>query len=343
MSNKNCSFVSGTGYNPFKRCEYCERRVGDCFGFQFLAISIMIIGLVISVVMISDLPALVTDILIVIIILIALLSHLASKESNEITLNNALLEHMNRELEDSVKQRTEAFERANHQLIKIDKMKDELIGIINHELKTPITCVLSSVEVIKARGTEKFDESQKKLTDIIFKSGQDMLKLTNDLLDLSKIESDNIELHPENFPIINLIEEIVQGLKPIADKKNVKLATFVPDNVSTVYGDPDRLKQVLFNLIDNAIKYSNDGGTIEISVKSDNNKIMFEVTDHGVGIKPDHINDIFNKFSKHSAGYKGTGLGLYIAKSFIEAHKGNLSVSSEYGKGAKFTFFIPKP
>jgi len=110
----------------------------------------------------------------------------------------------------------------------------------------------------------------------------------------------------------------------------------------TIYADPQKIKQVIYNLIDNAIKYTPERGSVDISIKELENNIRIEVKDTGIGIKKENLNTIFNKFTKHVPGYKGTGLGLYIAKSFIEAHNGRIEVESELGKGATFRILLPK-
>ena len=340
--NLKCLLVNMTGLEPFNRCKYCERRIQECFGLQFFVISFAIIILLIITFFITDLPALVLDMMITVTILVALLSYLASKETNEIVLNNVLLSQLNKELEEKVRLRTEELQRSNEELIKLDQMKNEFIGVINHELKTPITAVLSGLEVIKMHGTDKFDESQKKLLSIMENSGRDMLKLANNLLDLSKIESGKIVIYPEHFPLINMLEEVVQSLKPEAEKKNVKIKTKIDEAISTIHADSVRLKQVLFNLIDNAVKYTGEDSTVNITASTAGKNIKIEVKDSGIGIKKENIGNIFDKFAKRAAGYKGTGLGLYISKSFIEAHNGKIEVESEFGKGATFRILIPK-
>ena len=270
------------------------------------------------------------------------MSYLASKETNEIVLNNSLLSELNKDLEIKVNERTKELQMSNNELKRVNQMKNEFIGIINHELKTPITAVISGIEVIKARGIKKLDENQQKLLKIMEASGFDMLRLANNLLDLSKIESGKIEIYPDHFPLINLIEEVTQALKPQADKKGITVKIKIGDKISTVYADPERLKQVLFNLTDNAIKYTKENGIIEIKAESFDSKIKVSIKDSGIGIKKENLATIFDKFAKHVPGYKGTGLGLHISKSFIEAHNGSIEVESEYGKGATFRFYLPK-
>jgi len=327
---------------PFNRCQYCERQIQECFGLQFFVITASIILLLIVTLFIADIPILVLDVMITVILLIMLLSYLASKETNEIVLNNVFLSQLNRDLEEKVRSRTEELERSNSEMKRINQLQNEFIGIINHELKTPITAVLSGLELVKARGIEKLDTSQKKMLDIMEEGGRDMLRLANNLLDLSKIESGKITVFRERFPLINLIEEVVLSLRPEADRKKLNITTKIDESVSSVYADSVRLKQVIFNLVDNAVKYTGEGGTITISAATENNSIKVWVKDTGIGIKNENFENIFSKFAKRVAGYKGTGLGLYISKSFIEAHNGNIKVDSEYGKGATFIISLPK-
>jgi len=294
---------------------------------------------------ISDLPAIVLDIMIVIILLVVLMAYLASKETNEVILNNVLLARLNKELNEAEKQATlKAIElqKSNEEQIKINQIKNEFIGIINHELKEPVTAVISGMDIFKAHGISKLNESQLKILNIIEKSGQDMLRLTNNLIELSKIESGKIEIYPEFSPIFNLIEEVLLSLKPEAEKKKIRITTKLDDPTATIYADPQKLKQILFNLIDNSIKYTPEKGSLNIEVRSSADNIMIEVKDTGLGIKKENLDTLFNKFTKHVPGYKGTGLGLYISKSFVEAHNGRVEVESEYGKGTAFRVFLPK-
>jgi signal transduction histidine kinase len=340
--NKNCLLVGKTGVTPFKRCDYCEKPLRDCFGVQFFSISTAIITLLALIFFISDLPILVIDAMVLISALVALLAFLASKETNEIVLNNSLLSQMNKGLEDKVQQRTLDLERSNEELRKIDQMKNDFIGIINHELKEPITVVLSGIEVIRARGFEKLDESQQKMINVMEQSGKEMQRLTNNLLDLSKIESGKVIINNEKLQLSTLLDEVILSLKQDAEKKNVKIITKIEGSVSVIYGDSFRLKQALYNIVDNAIKYTKENGTISISAESIGMKVQIQIKDTGIGIAKKDLSSIFDKFAKRAAGYKGTGLGLYISKSFIEAHKGEIKVESEYGKGTTFKLYLPK-
>jgi signal transduction histidine kinase len=341
----NCFLVKRTGIKPFKRCQYCEMQMQECFGIQFFVIGSAILALLTTVFFISDLPALVFDIMILIILLVALLAYLASQEINQTILNNVLLKRINKELKEAEKQATlkaVELQKSNEEQIKINQMKNEFLGIINHELKEPITAVISGMDIFRAHGISKLNESQLKILNIIDKSGQDMLRLTNNLIELSKIEFGKIEIYPEFSPLFNLIEEVILSIKPEADKKKIKITINIDDPTTTVFADPQKLKQVLFNLIDNAVKYTPEKGSVHIDVKSSDSDTKIEVKDTGIGIKKENLDTIFNKFTKHVPGYKGTGLGLYISKSFVEAHNGRIEVESEYGKGTVFRVELPK-
>jgi len=340
--NMNCFLVKYTGITPFRRCQYCERAVQECFGLQFFVISLAIIILLIITFFITDLPALVLDMMITVTVLVALLAYLASKETNEIVLNNVFLSQLNKDLEEKVKQRTEELQASNDELKRVNELQNEFIGIINHELKTPITSVLSGIDVIKAHGLDKLDDAQKKLLLIMEEGGRDMLRLANNLLDVSKIDAGKIIVYPDRVPLLSMIEEEIQSLKSEAEKKKIHLIAKVEESISTIHADAVRMKQVIFNLLDNAIKYTGEKGTVKVIANDLNDKIKIEVSDSGIGIKKENIPEIFNKFAKRTAGYKGTGLGLYISKSFIEAHKGSIEVESEVGKGTTFRILLPK-
>jgi signal transduction histidine kinase len=345
VRNMECMLVRYTGATPFKRCQYCNRRVQDCFGLLFFVISVSIIGLLTTTFFISDIPILILDIIILVDLLVILLAFLASKETNEIVLNNYQLKKLTMELqkaEDTAERKTVDLQKSNEEQIKINQMKNEFIGIINHELKEPVAAIISGMEIFKAHGVDKLNESQIKMLDIIDKSGRDMIHLINNLLELSKIDSGKIEVYPEFFPLINLIDEVVLSIKPEADKKNIRIDRKIDKSTSIIYADPQKLKQILYNLVDNSVKYTPKNGTINIDAASSDDSIKLEIRDSGLGIKKEHLIDIFSKFAKHSPGYEGTGLGLYIVKSFIEAHNGTIEVESEYGKGTTFRIFLPQ-
>lgn len=169
--------------------------------------------------------------------------------------------------------------------------------------------------------------------------------LINDLLNLSKIEAGKVKLNYQEFLLSNLLSEILPGIEYLAKEKGLTLECSIATGIDNLYADKIRIKQVLINLLGNAIKFTNKGG-VSLKVSKCNTDVIFSVTDTGIGIKKDNLEVIFDGFQQvgpaQIAGYEGTGLGLTISKQFVQMHGGRIWVESELGKGSTFTFALPK-
>lgn len=343
---KNCLFVQSTGIRPFKRCTYCERRVVDCFGLQFFVVVFGIIGLLLVMFTIRDLPILAIDITILILMMLALLGLIASRETNEIVVSNFLLRELNEELETRVAQRTKELQLLNLELKKALRIKTEFLRNINHELRTPLTAMLGYCDLIEQKQLGEVNEKQVKAIGALKRNGQDLLGLINQLLDLAKLEDNKLGLDEKWFELPKIISEATVNIEPLASKKDINISTRSDDRVSSVYGDPDRIKQILINLLSNAIKFTDPGGRINVETKDDKDEIIVSVVDTGIGIKKEDLDNIFEPFSQVDASqsrkYGGAGIGLSIVKSLTEAHGGSVYVESEPGRGSTFSFSIPK-
>jgi CheY-like chemotaxis protein len=186
---------------------------------------------------------------------------------------------------------------------------------------------------------------QKRFIGNISTSGKHLLSLINNVLDISKIEAGRMELNYELFNANVVMEEVKQIVTPLSDKKGVKLEISKDENLSLIYADRIRFKQIFFNLISNAIKFTHDGGNVTISSKKIHNKAQFSVKDTGIGISEADKCKLFQPFTQLDSSitrrYEGTGLGLSLVKRFVEMHKGRIWVESEVGKGTTFTFELP--
>jgi len=343
---KNCLFVQTTGIRPFKRCTYCERRTIDCFGMQFFVVVFGIIGLVLVMFTIRDLPILAIDITILILMMLVLLGLIASRETNEIVVSNFLLRELNEELEARVSQRTKELQLLNLELKKALRIKTEFLRNVNHELRTPLTAMIGFCDILEQKQLGELNERQSKAMSSIKKNGQDLLLLINQLLDLSKLEDNKLALNEKWFDLPKAISEITVNIEPLASKKDINISAVSDEKVSSVYGDPDRIKQVLLNLLSNAIKFTEPKGKISVETKDGKDLIAVTVKDTGIGIKNEDLSSLFEPFSQidgsQTRKYGGTGIGLSIVKSLVEAHGGSVSVDSEPGKGSAFSFTIPK-
>jgi signal transduction histidine kinase len=255
-------------------------------------------------------------------------------------------------LEDLVKERTSKLEekaieleKVNIHLDKASRAKSEFLANMSHELRTPLNSITGFTKLIMEGLDGKINQEQYQDLKIVHTSSQHLLKLINDLLNLSKIEAGKIELNYQEFPLSDFLSEILPGIENLAKKKGLTLEYSTAAGIDNLFGDKIRIKQVLINLLGNAIKFTNKGG-VSLMVSKRNTDVIFSVTDTGIGIKKDNLEIIFDGFQQvgpaQIAGYEGTGLGLTISKQFVQMHGGRIWVGSKLGKGSTFTFTLPK-
>jgi signal transduction histidine kinase len=255
----------------------------------------------------------------------------------------------NKKLKTTVEKRTAELKTANEQLKIHDKMQKEFINVASHEMKTPTQALLGYSEILQTH-----PEKREEMSQAIIRNANRLQRLTNDILDVTRIESQTLKLNKEQFNLADLISSIVEDFKNDIQKKgsDTKLFYEPQDHVSLILeADKGRLTQVISNLLSNAIKFTNQGGgTIFIATSTiqqqnhDNDidkKVLVSIKDDGTGIDPSIMSRLFTKFaSKSETG--GTGLGLFISKSIIEAHGGRIWAKNNVnGKGATFTFTLP--
>jgi len=245
------------------------------------------------------------------------------------------------------------LERANEELKKIDAMKSEFVSVASHELRTPLAAIKNAIQLILSGKTGEINDNQTKFLSMAERNINRLTKILNDLLNLSKIESGKIELKFEDVVLKSLAELTVSLLRPQADGKSIKVITEIPDELPAVYGDKEKIEQILINLIGNAIKFTPGEGNIYVSATPFfeeregglSHKIAISVKDTGIGIPPEHLSSIFEKFYQVEGSLQrsvsGTGLGLAITKGLVEAHQGKIWAESGVGKGSTFTFTLP--
>ncbi len=234
----------------------------------------------------------------------------------------------------------------NRKLIQLDNMKSGFISLIGHELRTPLTSVKESIALISDESTGKVNPDQKKMLNIANKNIARLTRLINDVLDLSKIEATKLGVRRVKLDLNKLMEGIFKEMSLTAKNKKVDLRIDLSVNLPEVYADPDRITQVITNLVDNAIKYTPEGGNISIKTKPKGRRfIEMIVEDTGIGIKSMDFNRLFSKFQQidyqMTRRADGVGLGLAISKGLVEAHGGRIGFESEFGKGSKFSFTLP--
>ena len=251
------------------------------------------------------------------------------------------------ELEQRVSERTAELIAANTALEKASRLKDEFLASMSHELRTPLTGILGLAEVMQLKTYGTLNEKQLNAVKNIQNSGQHLLDLINDILDLSKIEADKLELQMEPCLVTEICQASLQLTKGMAHKKGLQVHFSAHPVSATVNADPRRLKQMLVNLLSNAVKFTPAGGAVGLEVRGsvDIDVITFTVWDTGIGIKPEDIDRLFKPFvqldSSLSRQYSGTGLGLSLVSRLAEMHGGNVRVESTPGEGSRFIITLP--
>jgi two-component system, OmpR family, phosphate regulon sensor histidine kinase PhoR len=228
---------------------------------------------------------------------------------------------------------------------KLEQMRKDFVANVSHELKTPVTSIKGFTETLIDGAMNNHDTLEAFLS-IIHKESDRMQSLIQDLLDFSKIEQQEFKLNIQDFDLYGLIQEVITMLNKKAQSKDIRLELEFKREELYIQGDPDRLKQVLINLISNAILYTPSGGNVKISLLEHEKTVKIHVKDSGVGIKTEEIPRIFERFYRvdraRSRDSGGTGLGLAIVKHLVEAHHGNITVRSNLGEGSEFIIELHK-
>ena len=237
------------------------------------------------------------------------------------------------------------LEIKNAELAKLNQEKNYFLGVASHDLRNPIGNIISLVHILEDELGDTLSLEMKEMLQMMHDSGRDMLELLNNLLDVSKIESGKMNLNLKNDSIAGIIQKSINDNIRTANAKSIVLDYNIGDNIPQVAFDKIHLQQVLNNLISNAIKFSFGNTHVEINVIRKENDVVISVKDQGQGIPSNDIHRVFLPFARTSVastnGEKSTGLGLTIAKRIVEAHGGNIWLSSEVGTGTTFFFSLP--
>ena len=265
-----------------------------------------------------------------------------------VALKNSLLYQESQafggKLKKEVEKATHDLRIANEHLKQLDRAKTEFISITSHQLRTPLTGIKGYLSMFLEGDFGKLKEDQEKVMLDVFNNSNRLVRLVNIFLNVSRIEFGRLKLQKSKFDLFDLVDEISRELKLEADKKGIALEIVKPKEKLEVFADRDKIADVVLNLIDNGIKYTQKG-KIKTSVILDKEKARVEVKDSGVGISPEEAKELFNKFVRGKKitqiNTSGTGLGLFIAKKIIELHGGKIWVESKgEGKGSTFMFEI---
>ena len=264
-------------------------------------------------------------------------------------INNALREQelliKNRKLVDSLQRSNKSLAETNRALEQASHAKSDFMAKMSHELRTPLNVIIGFAELMLDQVPGEINDEQRQCLDDVLDSGQHLLGLINDILDLSKIEAGKVELRLTDIALPDVVESLRSAMMPILDARKQSLDVELEEGLPLVYADKARLRQVLLNLLSNSTKFTPDGGKLKIEAVRDGDWCQVSVVDNGIGIKEEDWERIFDPFYQVDSSMpkreEGTGLGLALVKQIVEQHGGRVWVASEYGKGSRFTFTLP--
>jgi signal transduction histidine kinase len=239
-----------------------------------------------------------------------------------------------------------ALASANIELDKATRAKSAFLASMSHELRTPLNSIIGFSEVLLDRMAGALNPKQEDYVRDIHSSGRHQLALVNDILDLSKVEAGKMELHPSEFDLREAVTSVHRSVLPLGEAKRQQMPLVIDDQVGTAWLDEARVRQVLLNLLSNGVKYTPHGGRVTTHVRSRDGQIEIDVSDTGVGIKPEDQERVFEEFERVGSGYaldqQGTGLGLALARRFVRLMGGEIGLVSRPGQGSTFTVRLPR-
>lgn len=240
---------------------------------------------------------------------------------------------------DEVAELTRAFNQMAARLRELEDLKDEFFSAISHDLRTPLTAIQLSAELLRTKDT--LTPRQGRLVDGIVASCRRLLSLVNQIVELGRLKAGKLLLDRRSTDLRRVFEACVAEVRPLAEQADLKIDVVIAEGVPSLLADEDRLQQVLVNLLANAVKFSQPGGRIWLSAGLSGGDVLIKVTDTGIGIAPDRLPKIFDRYEQAHSGHGGSGIGLAIVKGIVEAHGGRVWVESEEGHGSCFAFTLP--
>jgi signal transduction histidine kinase len=236
------------------------------------------------------------------------------------------------------------LEQDNRELVSLNQLKEVFLATLSHELKTPLTCIVSFSEILDEQGSKLADGDRQRFVSIVHEQAEKMLDLTEQIMDLSRLQKGTLELNLKETDVNEVVRSTYIAHVQTASSKQIELRTELAHGLRPILADPTKLRQIVLNLVGNAIKFTEEGGRIVVATRSSGDKVEVSVTDTGVGLDSEEISRIFGLFTqvaRTGQSQSGLGLGLYLVKKFVELHKGEVKVESEKGRGTTFRVLLP--
>lgn len=243
-----------------------------------------------------------------------------------------------------MQQLVDELNHANLRLQDVDRAKSMFIASMSHELRTPLNSIIGFSSILLKEMPGPLNFEQKKQLKMVMGSARHLLNLINDILDISKIESGELTIARENFSLVEVLAQVQESLAPQAEKKGLYLTVHVSPGIDRLVSDSRRVRQILLNLVGNAVKFTEHGGVTVECARRDR-QLDIRVIDSGIGVREENLKNLFLSFRQLDTGlarkYEGTGLGLFICKRLVQMLGGQIRVQSRFGEGSTFSFTLP--
>jgi signal transduction histidine kinase len=359
--NHNCLLRRNVQTQPYGRCTVCTLQLKQCHAWQSNGWSFALVVLLLSVLLVpSGWPQmLLVAALLGVVVWQGLVNHKRTDDliygqhrlmemTQELRGNQILIEQQNSNLAALVDERTKALSEANVrlatanlELLELDKLRTSLLSNVSHELRTPLTGILGSAQNLRDGIAGGLSPAQREYVEMIENDSGRLIRVVNELLEWGRLEAGHIRLQRAPVTVHALVDEVFALLKPAAERKAVTLEREGGD--AAVSADADKLKQVLINLLDNAIKFSTPGGQVRLNIEAGRDGLRLKVEDQGPGVDAADAPHLFERFfrGRSADGTVGSGLGLAIARNLARLHGGDITLESAPERGSRFTLSLP--
>ena len=359
--NQNCLLRRNVRTQPYGRCTVCTLQLSHCHAWQSSGMSFALVALALSVLLV---PPGWPQTLLIGLVLGAVVwqgmvnhkrtddliygQHRLAELAQELRAKQAVIERQNGTLAAQVEERTAELREANVrlaaanlELLELDKVRSALLSNVSHELRTPLTGIVGSAQNLRDGLAGELTQAQREYVAMIENDSGRLIRVVNELLEWGRLEAGRISLQRTRVAVQPLAEEVLALLRPAAERKSVTLE--VEGGEADVSADADKLKQVLINLLDNAIKFSRPQGKVRLAIANGAGGLRLTVEDQGSGIDAADVPHLFERFYRGRAadGTPGSGLGLAIARNLARLHGGDITVDSVPDRGSKFTLSLP--
>ena len=361
--NQNCVLRRNVQTQPYGRCSVCSLQLKQCHAWQSSGWSFALIVLAMSLILVPPgwPQKLLAALLLGVVVWQGLVNHKRTDElihgqhrlmglTQELRGKQLLIEQQNENLAAQVDARTAELRdanvrlaAANLELLELDKLRSAVLSNVSHELRTPLTGILGSAQNLRDGLAGGLTQAQREYVQMIESDSGRLIRVVNELLEWGRLQSGHIQLQRARVPLYPLLDEVLMLLRPAAQRKAVKLEIANGDPKLRVEADPDKLKQILINLLDNAVKFSRPDSSVRVRAQPVPAGLRIQIEDEGPGIAADDVPHVFERFYRGGGvnSAPGSGLGLAIAKNLARLHGGDIALASQPGQGSTFTLNLP--